>query len=89
MDPGAPAPGVIAEAAEIIRAGGVVIFPTTGLYGLGADAGRADAVNRLFQMKIAGVKKTKRFTGHRNLPVSRPRHPCMGHASHAHTTGKV
>lgn len=51
MDAGAPAPGVIAEAAEIIRSGGVVIFPTTGLYGLGADAGRADAVNRLYTLK--------------------------------------
>lgn len=51
MDAGAPAPGVIAGAAEIIRSGGVVIFPTTGLYGLGADAGQADAVNRLYTLK--------------------------------------
>jgi L-threonylcarbamoyladenylate synthase len=51
VDAGAPDPGAIAKAAEIIRAGGVVIFPTTGLYGLGADAGRAEAVSRLFTLK--------------------------------------
>jgi L-threonylcarbamoyladenylate synthase len=38
-------------AARIIRQGGVVVFPTTGLYGLGADAFNPDAVKRVFTVK--------------------------------------
>jgi L-threonylcarbamoyladenylate synthase len=41
----------IAEAAEIIRRGGIVAFPTETVYGLGADAGNALAVARLFEAK--------------------------------------
>jgi len=46
-----PETGIIAEAARIIRNGGVVIFPTRSLYGLGADAFSAKAVNRIFHIK--------------------------------------
>jgi L-threonylcarbamoyladenylate synthase len=45
---------VIAEirrAAEILRAGGLVAFPTETVYGLGADASSAAAVARLYQAK--------------------------------------
>ena len=38
-------------AARIIRQGGVVVFPTSGLYGLGADAFNPDAVARVFAIK--------------------------------------
>lgn len=41
----------IAEAAEIIRQGGVVAFPTETVYGLGADALNAAAVAKLFALK--------------------------------------
>lgn len=46
-----PETGIIAEAACIIRNGGVVVFPTRSLYGLGADAFSAKAVNRIFHIK--------------------------------------
>jgi len=46
-----PETGIIAEAARIIRNGGVVVFPTRSLYGLGADAFNAKAVNRIFHIK--------------------------------------
>ncbi len=36
---------------EIISRGGVVVYPTDTLYGLGADPNNADAVKRLFQIK--------------------------------------
>lgn len=39
------------EAAQIIHHGGVVVFPTTGLYGLAADAANSDAVKRVFAIK--------------------------------------
>ena len=41
----------IREAAEIIRNGGVIAFPTRCLYGLGADAFNARAVDRIFKIK--------------------------------------
>ena len=41
----------IARAAEILRAGGLVAFPTETVYGLGADASSAAAVARLYAAK--------------------------------------
>lgn len=41
----------IAEAARILRAGGLVAFPTETVYGLGADATNAAAVARLYAAK--------------------------------------
>lgn len=42
---------LIALAAERLRAGGVVAFPTETVYGLGADARNEAAVRRVFAMK--------------------------------------
>ncbi|MEM1183844.1 MAG: L-threonylcarbamoyladenylate synthase [Planctomycetota bacterium] len=44
-------PEAIAEAVGRLRAGGLVAFPTETVYGLGADARRADAVQRVFETK--------------------------------------
>jgi L-threonylcarbamoyladenylate synthase len=41
----------IAEAARIILAGGLVAFPTETVYGLGADATKAEAIARLYEAK--------------------------------------
>ena len=41
----------IAAAVEVLRAGGVVAFPTDTLYGLAVDPRRPDAVGRLFALK--------------------------------------
>ena len=46
-----PEPKIIAEAAETIKGGGVVAFPTRCLYGLGADAFDPEAVERIFKIK--------------------------------------
>jgi L-threonylcarbamoyladenylate synthase len=43
--------GAIAEAARILRAGGLVAFPTETVYGLGADAASGRAVARIFEAK--------------------------------------
>jgi L-threonylcarbamoyladenylate synthase len=40
-----------ADAAAVLRAGGLVAFPTETVYGLGADAANADAVRRVFTVK--------------------------------------
>jgi len=39
------------RAADVVRAGGVIAFPTRCLYGLGADAFNAEAVDRIFGIK--------------------------------------
>jgi L-threonylcarbamoyladenylate synthase len=43
--------GDVGRAAEILRAGGLVAFPTETVYGLGADAASASAVARLYTVK--------------------------------------
>jgi len=42
---------IIAQAASIIKAGGLVAFPTETVYGLGANALNAQAVKRIFAAK--------------------------------------
>jgi len=44
-------PDAIAHAADALRAGRLVAFPTETVYGLGADAGRDDAVRAIFAAK--------------------------------------
>lgn len=41
----------VARAAEILRAGGLVVLPTETVYGLGADATNARAVARIYEAK--------------------------------------
>jgi L-threonylcarbamoyladenylate synthase len=49
--PANPEPDLIREAARVIRDGGVILFPTTCLYGIGADALNFSAVERVFAIK--------------------------------------
>lgn len=42
---------IIKEAAEIINKGGVVVFPTETVYGIGADALNEEAVDKIFSAK--------------------------------------
>lgn len=51
VNPRSPEPEAIGRAEAVIRAGGVVCFPTRCLYGLGADALKAEAVERVFEIK--------------------------------------
>lgn len=51
VDPEHPQPAVIAEAAEVLRRGGLVAFPTETVYGLGADALSDAAVRGIFAAK--------------------------------------
>ena len=69
----------IRKAAEILRAGGLVAFPTETVYGLGADASNVAAVARLYAVKrglkaiIAGAGGAAHLAGvvaaHTTLPV--------------------
>lgn len=51
LDPDHPGHETIYRAASIIRAGGLVAFPTETVYGLGADAMNESAVKKLFEAK--------------------------------------
>ncbi len=51
VDANAPQPDRIARAAAVVRAGGLVAFPTETVYGLGALALDAAAVGRIFAAK--------------------------------------
>lgn len=51
VDPRHPDPAAIAEAAAVLRAGGLVAFPTETVYGLGALATNDTAVRRIFAAK--------------------------------------
>lgn len=51
VDPCCPDPEILRRAAVIIRAGGLVAFPTETVYGLGANALDAAAVARIFRAK--------------------------------------
>src|SRR5476651_2727173 len=46
-----PDAGAIARAAQILQAGGLVVFPTETVYGLGANALDDTAVARIFAAK--------------------------------------
>ncbi|MFO7646179.1 MAG: L-threonylcarbamoyladenylate synthase [Desulfosarcina sp.] len=57
VDSSALHPDDIGRAAEILGNEGVVVFPTTGLYGLAADARCVAAVRRVFAIKRRSARK--------------------------------
>ncbi|HRE45886.1 MAG TPA: L-threonylcarbamoyladenylate synthase, partial [Terricaulis sp.] len=67
----------IEKAAEILRAGGLVAFPTETVYGLGADASNPRAVAAIYEAKgrpsfnplIAHVPGLKEAERHAKLPA--------------------
>ena len=67
VNPVQPERELIARAAAILRAGGLVAFPTETVYGLGANALDAAAVARIFAAK--NRSSTAAIT---NFPISSP-----------------
>ncbi len=57
FDLGSPPPEIIEKAAQAIRQGGIVLYPTDTLYGLGCDPFNEDALQRLFAVKGRSQKK--------------------------------
>lgn len=51
IHPENPNPRQIQQAVEILRKGGVIIYPTDTVYGLGCDINNPKAVNRIAQLK--------------------------------------
>jgi L-threonylcarbamoyladenylate synthase len=57
IDPARPNHNVIRRAAEVLHAGGVIVYPTDTLYGLGVDAFNEKAVNKLYLLKQRNFKQ--------------------------------
>ena len=51
IDPMTPQSDIIARAAGVVKAGGVIMFPTHSLYGLGANALDYEAIEKVFHIK--------------------------------------
>ena len=51
IDSSRPDPNDIRTAAQILGQEGILVFPTSGLYGLGADAFCTEAIRRVFAIK--------------------------------------
>ncbi len=56
IDPKRPDLSLICEAADVVKKGGIVVFPTRTLYGIGVDAFNTEAVNRVFAVKQRAEK---------------------------------
>ncbi len=48
--------GALREAAEVVRRGGLIVYPTDTVYGLGCDPLNARAVRRVFEVKGRGAR---------------------------------
>jgi len=53
VDPSSPDASALGGAAEVLRRGGLVAFPTETVYGLGAHARDPDAVARIYRRRGA------------------------------------
>lgn len=51
IDPLEPDPAALSRAVDLLRKGGVAAYPTETFYGIGADAGNASAIDRIFDIK--------------------------------------
>ena len=57
IDPKTPDKSSIITAVEILKRGGVIAYPTETFYGLGADAGNIEAVEKIYDIKGRDYKK--------------------------------
>jgi len=61
LHPVTPQLRLINKAAEVIKNGGIIIYPTDTVYGLGCDIFNKQALERLFQIKNDAVTKLFSF----------------------------
>ncbi len=60
IHPETPQPRLVRQAAEIVRGGGVIVYPTDSCYALGCAIGEKDALGRI--CRIRGIPTDHRFT---------------------------
>ena len=57
-NPAGPMAREVAEAVQVLRAGGILLYPTDTVWGLGCDATNPDAVRRIYELKRSENKKS-------------------------------
>jgi len=65
-----PQPRAIQRAVEVLRAGGLVVYPTDTIYGLGCDLQNRKALEKLYRMKGLDEKSPLSFISHNLSHVS-------------------
>ena len=53
----------INQALEVLKSGGLILYPTDTIWGIGCDATNPEAVEKVFQLKGRGVGITAK-SGH-------------------------
>lgn len=48
----------VAAAVQVLRTGGVILYPTDTVWGLGCDAANAEAVDKIYRLKQSDNKKS-------------------------------
>ncbi len=48
----------VAKALKVLQDGGIILFPTDTIWGIGCDAGNADAVKKIYQLKQRDESKS-------------------------------
>jgi len=61
LHPVTPQQRFIHQAAQVIKSGGIIIYPTDTVYGLGCDIFNKQALERLFQIKNDAITKMFSF----------------------------
>jgi len=61
MNPENPQPRLIKQAVECLKQGGIIIYPTDTMYGLGCDIFNRKGVKKIFQIKQRDTRKPFSF----------------------------
>jgi tRNA threonylcarbamoyl adenosine modification protein (Sua5/YciO/YrdC/YwlC family) len=54
-----PQPRLISQVAEVLRKGGVIIYPTDTIYGIGCDISQPKAIERICRIKEVSLQKAQ------------------------------
>ena len=57
IHPDNPSPRLITQVVEVLKEGGVIIYPTDTVYGLGCDIFNSRAVERVARLKNVHIEK--------------------------------
>jgi tRNA threonylcarbamoyl adenosine modification protein (Sua5/YciO/YrdC/YwlC family) len=52
-----PQPRLVSQVAEVLRKGGVIIYPTDTIYGIGCDISQPKAIERICRIKVVSLQK--------------------------------
>jgi len=61
VNPENPQPRLISRIVELLRQGGIVVYPTDTIYGLGCDIFNSKGIKRIFQVKQRDPRKPFSF----------------------------